>query len=147
MKIFKAALVAGAAGGTAEMLWVAGYSGAGGVEVAREVAATLYVTDLMFAPLAGVAIHMALSIALGLALAKLLLGWAMPRFGSRALLPAALAALACVWALNFFVVLPVLNPAFVTLLPLAVTLVSKLLFGAALAATLQWKEAECTSTS
>jgi hypothetical protein len=38
-------------------------------------------------------------------------------------------ALATVWAVNFLVVLPYLNPGFVDLLPYSVTLVSKLLFG------------------
>jgi hypothetical protein len=38
-------------------------------------------------------------------------------------------ALATVWAVNFLVALPYLNPGFVNLLPYSVTLVSKLLFG------------------
>jgi hypothetical protein len=42
-----------------------------------------------------------------------------------------------VWVLNFFLVLPWLNPAFVALLPYGVTLVSKLLFGLAMGLTLQ----------
>lgn len=130
-----AAVSAGLAGGTAEMLWVAAYSAAtpaSGIEVARQVAATALpaTAGLASAPLIGVLIHMALSIALGLAFAKLLLGRLAPRRG--ALMAAALAALAAVWAVNFFVILPLLNPAFVTLLPFAVTLVSKLLFGLAM---------------
>jgi hypothetical protein len=38
-----------------------------------------------------------------------------------------------VWAVNFFVVLPQVNPAFVHLPPYGVTLISKLLFGLAAA--------------
>src|SRR5204863_9421935 len=45
-------------------------------------------------------------------------------------------SLAGVWLVNFTVILPALNPAFVTLLPLWVTLISKLLFGAAMSAVL-----------
>jgi hypothetical protein len=45
--------------------------------------------------------------------------------------------LACVWAINFFVVLPLISPAFVTLVPYPVSLVSKLLFGVAAAAVLR----------
>jgi hypothetical protein len=45
-------------------------------------------------------------------------------------------SLAAVWLVNFTVVLPALNPAFVTLLPLWATLISKLLFGAAMTAVL-----------
>jgi hypothetical protein len=133
-----AAVSAGAAGGTAEMLWVAAYSAAApvsGLEVARQVAATALpaTAGLASAPVIGVAVHMALSIALGVALAKLLLGLLVPtRHGGSALLAAALAALVAVWAINFFVILPLLNPGFVTLLPFAVTLVSKLLFGLAM---------------
>ena len=37
--------------------------------------------------------------------------------------------LALVWTLNFFIILPWLNPAFVTLMPYSVSLASKLLFG------------------
>jgi len=44
------------------------------------------------------------------------------------LVASALAALATIWAVNFLVLLPQLNPAFVALLPPAVTLLSKLLF-------------------
>ncbi len=120
------------------MLWVAAYSAAApvsGLEVARQVAATALpaTAGLAYAPVIGVAVHMALSIALGVALAKLLLGLLVPtRHGGSALLAAALAALVAVWAINFFVILPLLNPGFVTLLPFAVTLVSKLLFGLAM---------------
>jgi hypothetical protein len=42
-----------------------------------------------------------------------------------------------VWAVNFLVVLPVLNPAFIVLLPDSVTLFSKMLFGTAMALVLQ----------
>lgn len=137
-----AAVSAGAAGGVAEMLWVAAYGAAApasGIEVARQVAATALpaAAGLAFAPVIGVAIHMVLSIALGVALAKFLLSGLLPRYGSSALIPAALAALAGVWAINFFVVLPILNPGFVTLMPLAATFASKLLFGATMGWTLR----------
>ena len=52
-------------------------------------------------------------------------------------LPFALAALAVVWAINFFVVLPILRPEFVHLVPYGVSLTSSLLFGAAVAAVLR----------
>ena len=48
-----------------------------------------------------------------------------------------LAALAGVWAINFFVVLPIVSPAFVHMVPYAVSLTSKLLFGVAAAAVLR----------
>jgi hypothetical protein len=46
-------------------------------------------------------------------------------------LPFTLAALAVVWAINFFVVLPIIRPEFVHLEPYGVSLTSSLLFGAA----------------
>lgn len=133
----KTALLAGAAGGVAEIAWVAAYSSVSpteGLEVARAVTGTIApaAAGLGAAPILGVAIHMVLAVALGLILAKVLLGLAR---GS--LMVGALAALAAVWALNFLVVLPLVNPAFVTLMPFAVTLASKLLFGAAFAGTLR----------
>ena len=139
---FRAALAAGAAGGVAEMLWVAAYSSvspSNGLEIAEEVTASLVpdAVHLAFAPVFGVLIHVLLSVALGVALAKLLLWRIASRYGDRMLLPAALAALAAVWGINFFLVLPALNASFVTLMPLAATLTSKLLFGAAMAWTLR----------
>jgi hypothetical protein len=137
MKLIKAAVLAGAAGGAAEIAWVGAYSSVSstsGLEVARAVTSTIMPAAgaLAIAPWLGIAIHMGLSLALGLLLAKLLLG-----FVRGAIMTGALAALACVWALNFLLVLPVVNPALVALMPLAVTLASKLLFGAALGWTLK----------
>jgi hypothetical protein len=139
---FRVALAAGAAGGVAEMLWVAAYSSvsqSSGLEVAQEVTASLVpdAAHLAFAPVFGVLIHVLLSVVLGVALAKLVLWRISSRYGDGMLLPAALAALAAVWAINFFLILPALNASFVTLMPLAATLTSKLLFGAAMGWTLQ----------
>jgi hypothetical protein len=47
------------------------------------------------------------------------------------------ATLATIWAVNFLAVLPQINPAFVALMPSAVTLAGKVLFGATLAWVLQ----------
>lgn len=48
--------------------------------------------------------------------------------------------LATVWTMNFFVVLPNLNPVFITLMPYPVTFASKMLFALAMAVTLVWPE-------
>ena len=48
-----------------------------------------------------------------------------------------LASLATVWAINFFIVLPVISAPFVHLVPYSVSLMSKLLFGIAAAETLR----------
>lgn len=135
-------LLAGLAGGCAEMLWIAAYAGltpASGLDVARGVTQTLFPGsgEFVFAATAGIAIHMLLSVALAWLLARPLLHSVGRRFGTAALLPAALLALAGIWALNFLLVLPALNPSFVAAMPLPVTLASKLLFGAAMASVLQ----------
>ena len=46
--------------------------------------------------------------------------------------------LAAVWLVNFMIVLPLINPAFVDIVPLGVSFTSKLLFGIAAAACLQF---------
>ncbi|HYJ20113.1 MAG TPA: hypothetical protein VEW72_13165, partial [Burkholderiales bacterium] len=65
----------------------------------------------------------------GLAFAVTIWRLVAPRFGAAAFLAIAAVSLALVWAINFFVVLPVLNPDFVTLMPYGATLASKILFG------------------
>ena len=138
----KLILLAGLCGGVAEVLWVALYSSlttlsAG--EVARQVTASVFpaAANLAWAPVFGVVIHLALSLALGLAFAWLVWIPVIKHFGARGALSSAVAALIAVWAFNFLVVLPVLNPAFVTLMPLSATFISKMLFGVTMAAVLQ----------
>jgi hypothetical protein len=135
-------LLASLWGGLVEVLWVALYASmtsVSGVEVARQVAVTVFpsAANLAVAPVLGIAVHLALSLALGVVFA-----WAVwIPFARRLDFPAAMAtaigALTAVWVVNFFVVLPVLNPAFVTLLPYGASLISKALFGVAMAWTLE----------
>jgi hypothetical protein len=148
--IVRKVVLASFAGGMAEIWWVALYaslSSVSGVDVARQVAATLFpsAADLAVAPILGIAVHLVLSLALGVAFACAV--W-IP-FARRLNLPAAMmiamAALAAVWAVNFLVVLPVLNPAFVTLLPYGASLISKVLFGVAMAWTLEGRSSRLNS--
>lgn len=134
-------LIAGLAGGIAEILWVLAYGAFAPVsatEIAREVTASVLPGAAAWtaAPALGVGIHLALSIAVAYAFvgafARLLAG----RHGAGRYLALAVAALAGVWAVNFLVLLPLLNPRFVTLMPFAATLFSKALFGAAMGAVL-----------
>ena len=139
--IWKLALLAGLAGGLAEVLWVTLYSSTtatSGIAVARQVTASVWpaATAWGSAPALGIAIHLLLSIALGIAFAATIWRLTAPRFGAAAFMATAAASLALVWAINFFVVLPALNPAFVTLLPYGVTLASKVLFGIAMGSVL-----------
>lgn len=137
---------AGAAGGLAEVAWVTVYAGMTGGDpavLARGVTTAAGVSALLPAsPVAlGVTVHMALAVALGVAL---VLAWSALREARPGLsnpYPLMLAALASVWATNFFVVLPIVSPAFVHIVPYAVSLTSKLLFGVAAAAVLRWHAA------
>jgi ABC-type sugar transport system substrate-binding protein len=106
--------------------------------VAQQVTASVVpaAAGLPFAPLLGIAIHMLLSVVLGLAFAATIWRLVAPRLGAAAFLATAAVSLALVWAFNFFVVLPVLNPGFVTLMPYGATLASKVLFGIAMGSVL-----------
>ena len=133
-------LAAGAAGGMAEVLWIAAAAmvlGADGWAISREVATTVVpgLAASSIAPWIGLLIHFLLSIALATVFVRAL----SHRLGAATLFLAALAGLAAVWAFNFLVLLPLINPAFVALLPHPVTLISKLLFGVAMASVLVWQ--------
>lgn len=128
----------GLAGGAAEVLWVLLYSRANDVSaalVAQQVTASLWPSAGVWAgaPLIGIAIHMVLALALAALCAPLLIRVAT-RYAAAATAMAAVAALTVVWAINFFFVLPVINPGFVTLMPYGATLTSKMLFALAMAA-------------
>ena len=134
-------VVAGAAGGLAEIAWVSVYASLTGGDaaiIARGVTTAVGVNALLpSASVAmGIAVHMALAVLLGLPIVAL---WQTVgrRFGLGAGYAAVLAALAGVWAFNFFVALPAISPVFITMLPYAVSLTSKLLFGLAAAETLR----------
>jgi len=137
LAVIRTGIFAGAAGGLAEIVWVTLYAGATGADpavLARGVTTAAGVTALLPAsPVAlGIGVHMTLAVMLGIVLTfcwqarSANRGWANPY-------PFMLAALAGVWAINFFVVLPIVSPAFVHVVPYAVSLTSKLLFGVAAA--------------
>jgi hypothetical protein len=137
-------VVAGAAGGLAEIAWVALYTSvtggdaallAKGVTSAAGVNALLPSSPVML----GIIVHMGLAGIVGILLA---FAWRELREqwpSLRSLFPFSLAALFGIWAINFFVVLPIVSPTFVHLVPYTVSLTSKLLFGIAAAAMLHWE--------
>ncbi len=146
LEIFRQGAFAGAAGGLAEVAWVTLYAGmtggdpailAHGVTTAAGVSALLPASPVAL----GVTVHMALAVALGVALAFAWSALREARPGLANPYPPVLAALAAVWAVNFFIVLPIVSPAFVHIVPYAVSLTSKLLFGVAAAAALGWQTA------
>lgn len=140
--------IAGAAGGLAEIAWVtlyAGVTGASPAMVARGVTTAAGMSTLLPADAValGVAVHLGLAVTLGVTLA---FAWrAMSRSRTISPFPFMAAALAGVWAINFFVVLPVASPAFVSLVPYSVSLASKLLFGLAAAGVFRLLAAPSTT--
>ncbi len=131
-------VVAGAAGGLAEIAWVTLYAGIAGTDataLARGVTTAAGVSALLPAACSvtlGLSVHMILAATLGVALT---FAWQAlsAKHGLRNPYPFMLLALAGVWAMNFFVVLPIVSPAFVHMVPYAISLTSKLLFGLAAA--------------
>ena len=130
---------AGLAGGIAEVAWIWTYAAVTHADagvVARAVSDTVGLSAQGLSPVAaGVGIHMSLAAILGMAVAFALRP-ARGRMHGFGLFAAVTSALALVWAVNFMVVLPLVNPAFVSIVPLGVSFISKLLFGVAAASTL-----------
>jgi hypothetical protein len=137
-------VLAGIVGGGAEVVWIALYarlSGDPAVAVARGITETFF-PNLAATPLSvplGVAIHMGLAILLGVAVAIVLRAlWPRGR-ATAGEAAAVIGILIAVWAINFFVVLPAINPAFVGVVPYWASLASKVFFGIAAALTLQFQ--------
>ena len=140
--MLKTGLLAGLAGGAAEIAWIAliaPLSGMDAAEVGRGVTGALFpaLRESALALPLGLGLHMGLAIVLGLAIATALrsslparLHRSMVEFG------AVVAVLVAVWAMNFFIVLPMSDPAFLTLVPYWAAFVSKALFGLAAAMVL-----------
>ncbi|UCC55395.1 MAG: hypothetical protein JSU75_08445 [Gammaproteobacteria bacterium] len=134
-------LLAGLAGGLAEVLWVLAWSAVTPLQaatVAREVTHTLFpaLAETPVAAEIGLIIHLAISLAIGLVFMRVLGKRLAHHYGGAGILAGSVALLTLIWTVNFLVVLPALNPVFVTLMPSAVTLGSKTLFGIAMAAVL-----------
>ena len=141
-----AILAGGLAGGAAEVLWVMTYSSAtttSSAAVAREITASVWPAAAQWAsaPVLGLGIHLVLAIVLAAACVPVLLHLASRGWRLSLTVISATTALVLVWAVNFFVVLPVINPAFITLMPYGATLVSKVLFAVAMACSIQYHTA------
>lgn len=128
------AILAGLAGGVTEIVWVSVYSvltPISSVEVARQIAATVLpaLSDSAYGSTMGVVIHLLLSVILAVFFVLIVLRPVLRQFDSWNITLLSLAALTLVWAVNFLIILPVINPGFITIMPGVVTLISKLLFG------------------
>jgi len=128
--------LAGIAGGTVEVVWVMLFCLAMPLQsslVAEGIAQSFLpqMTGLS-ALTAGLVIHFVLAVLVAGMVAMILLRLLGERVDTRSAIAVSTTALAVIWAVNFFVILPVVNADFVTLMPYAVTLVSKLGFGVAM---------------
>jgi hypothetical protein len=133
--------MAGLAGGTAEVMWVALYgmmSPTSSAAIARGIAAT-FSPELAANPMgvmAGVAIHMVIALLLGIAIV-LAIRSLIPAERQTYLEPLMIVGLLVgIWAFNFLVLLPRINPDFITLIPYGASFASKVWFGIAAASVL-----------
>lgn len=135
-------VLAGLAGGLAEIIWVSVYSemtGGNAAVIARGVttAAGLNAPLPSMSVTVGIVVHMVVAVAYGLLLV-VIWQWLARRTQSTAVCYlVALVVMAGAWTMNFFVILPIVSAPFVTLMPYAVSLTSKLFFGLAAAETLR----------
>lgn len=141
------ALLAGLAGGLAEMLWIGLYtsiSSSRALVIASEISRTVMpaVDNPILQPVLGVAIHILISVALALVFAWVIFRPFLLQRQGGVLLVSAVATLFTIWLINFFIILPLLNPGFVALLPYSVSLASKLLYGIVIALVLSFPIAE-----
>lgn len=127
-------LLAGLCGGLAEVIWISLYSvltTTSLTSVGRGISSTFWVSSVHWpgAEYLGLLIHLILSLILALGFGALLHHFLLRRSGRSMTVITAVLMLALIWKINFYVILPLWNPGFVNILPLSVTLVSKLLFG------------------
>jgi hypothetical protein len=131
LEVAQVGVIAGLAGGLAEVAWISIYGAISGVSVdivAEEITRSIAPHASSSSVWVGILIHLTLAVSLGVAVAfairLLLLGYGRV-YAEFSLV---ILTLATVWGVNFLLVLPYLNPRFVDL-PYSVTLASKLLFG------------------
>ena len=132
----KTILLAGAAGGTVEVVWVWLFCTVAPLQsslVAEEITRSFFPQMAgISAVTAGIVIHYGLALLIAGVAAMTLFRMLGRKSEVRNLVAASVAALVAIWTTNFFVILPVVNPGFVTLMPYTVTLASKVGFGIAM---------------
>ncbi|HVZ15362.1 MAG TPA: hypothetical protein VG894_12950 [Bauldia sp.] len=134
--LFKGALI-GTSGGLAEIAFIWTYMTVRGHEpgtIARAIAEAVHLGP---SASAGIAVHMALSLLLGIGLMGAWRSVRAPRPRASAAYLFMTVALIVVWSFNFLVLLPSLNPALPALLPYPVSFAATLLFALAGAPLLQ----------
>lgn len=148
MRLWSRVILAGFLSGLAEVLWITLYylfSHGSSVDVAQAITATLMpsLANVFYAPLLGLLIHFSLSMLLVFMFAQLL--WIpFARSSKLATIVLSLLYLSVIWGINFLIILPHLNIFFVVVMPYAITLTSKLLFGISMGIVFSWNAANET---
>ena len=138
-KALAAGAVAGLAGGLAEVVFMGGYGSITGLdpsEILRLITVTFFDSSVAFGPSglwAGLLIHFALSLAIGLSFGFFARYALKGSFSYSKALAWGSLTLTAIWACNFFVILPVYNAAFIELVSPGAAFFSKLSFGVVLA--------------
>jgi hypothetical protein len=127
----------GLTGGLAEVAFLGIYLSLNGSEPTAVAEAFARAVHLGAMASTGIAVHMLLSLLLGIALMSVWLTVRGPRPGAASVYVFMTAALIVVWSFSFLVLLPTLAPAMPALLPYSVTFASKLVFAFAGAPVLQ----------
>jgi hypothetical protein len=152
LSTLRTGLVAGFIGSLAEVGWVSLYADVTGEdtrEFVRGMTTAAGVRALLPAhspAIVAIGVNLAFDLVLGVVLA---FAWHAVRANRKwtSPFPFMLAAMACVWAINFFVVLPIASPGLNHIVPYTVSLISALLFGVAVAAVVREEILPVTTTS
>ena len=140
----KVLVTAALLGGMAEIVWVIIYTSFSNIPaatIATQISKTFIpdITANTATITSGILIHFILSIILLFVIAKPLLARLPGHWKTTPLLVLlSTLLLVAIWTFNFMLLLPLVNPEFVTLLPYTVSLASKVMFGIAMGLTLGW---------
>lgn len=133
--------LAGLVGGAAEIVWISiayMFGGTSPVGVARAIAGTLghSSTSATSTALMGASIHLALAGLLGGVMYMVWIRLLKPSKSRVSIMVFSIATLVAVWAINFYLVLPNLDPGFIVKVPVVTGLISKLSFAVAFCASI-----------
>ena len=134
--------LAGLVGGVAEIVWISiahVFGGTSPVGVARAIAGTLghSSTSATSTALMGASIHLALAGLLGGVMYMVWIRLMKPSKSRVSIMVFSIATLKAVWAINFYLVLPNLDPGFIVKVPVVNGLISKLSFAVAFCASIR----------
>jgi len=130
----KIILISGLAGGISEIIWLFLWSLSSDLhlsKLAHQVTMSVFpfIKDHSFSILLGLLIHLFLSLFISFIFVNRFWNPYLSSRGKLLTFGSGGIALFLIWWMNYFIMVPFLNPHLLTLLPLYVTLISKLLFG------------------